>query len=195
MQTHVGESLLNWKRKLLCLFFYILEILSLKNRLAHRIYLKWIGEIFVDEFRMAEITPEDQVLHIGCGCLPTTAVLVAKESHAKVVAIDNNPKAIHGAREFVSQQHLTDYITIDYGDGTTYPLDSFDVIFIAMNVTPVEAVFHHIATNAKSQVRIICRDFGSGVIHLLQNQEFLPIFSIQSVHLYSKTSSLFITKK
>ena len=195
MQKHSLIRMLNWKRNLLCYLFYLLEIFSIKSRLVHRLYMKWIGDIFVDEFHMAQVTVHDQVLHIGCGSLPTMSILAAKESHAKVIAIDIDRKALQRAKHFIAQQLLSDCITVEYGDGTTYPVSSFDVIFIATNVTPVDSVFRNLASKAKPEVRIICRDLGSGVIHMLQNQEFFPCFSIQAVRTHQRTSSLLITKK
>jgi ribosomal protein L11 methylase PrmA len=194
MQKHSFIQMLNWKRNLLCYLFYFLEVFSIKSRLVHRLYMKWIGDIFVDEFHMAQVTAHDQVLHIGCGSLPTMSILAAKESHAKVVAIDNDRKTILRVKHFITQQHLSNLIRAEYGDGVTYPVNSFDVIFIATNVSPVDDVFRNLASNVKPQARIICRDLGSGVIHMLQNQEFSPYFSIKTVRIHQRTSSLLITK-
>jgi precorrin-6B methylase 2 len=195
MQKHSWFRMLNWKRKLLCFLYYFLEVISVKSRFVHRWYTKWIGDIFVDEFHMAQVTSQDQVLHIGCGSLPTMSILAAKEAQAKVVAIDNDKKALQRAIQYIAQQHLSDLITVVYGDGATYPVSSFDIIFIATNVTPVDGVFRNLVTSAKPQVRIICRDLGYGVIHLLQNKEFSADFSIQAVQSHQKSSSLLITKK
>jgi len=192
MQKH---SLLNWKRKMMCVFFYYLEIFSVKSGWVHRLYMRWIGDIFVDEFHMARVTAQDKVLHIGCGPLPTMSVLAAKETQSKIVAIDINRNALQHAKHYIAKQHLSDTINVVYGDGTTYPVNSFDVIFIATNVTPVEGVFRNLTIGAKSQARIVCRDLGHGVTHLLQNQEFSPYFSIKQTQSHQKSSSLLIIKK
>jgi ribosomal protein L11 methylase PrmA len=187
--------MLNWKRKLLCFLFYVLELFSVKSRVVHRVYEKWIGDIFVDEFHMAEVTAHDRVLHIGCGSLPTMSILAAKEAKATVVAIDTDQKALQHATQYIAKQNLSHRICTEFGDGATYPLGSFDVIFIATNVTPVEAVFRNLVSSMKPQVRIICRDLGFGVLHLLENQEFSSFFSIQAVQVHQRSSSLLITKK
>jgi 2-polyprenyl-3-methyl-5-hydroxy-6-metoxy-1,4-benzoquinol methylase len=195
MQKHSLFRMLNWKRKLLCFLYYYLEVFSVKSRFVHRWYTKWIGNIFVDEFQLAEVTEQDQVLHIGCGSLPTMSILAATEAHVKVVAIDNDRKAIQRAKQYIASQHLSDRIMVEYGDGTAYPVHPFDVIFIATNVTPIDSMLQNLRVNAKPEARIICRDLGHGVIHLLQTREFSPYFSIHTVLTHQKSSSLLITKK
>ncbi len=187
--------MLNLRRKILCLTFYFLEFFSLKSRFVHCFYLKWIGKIFVDEFHMAQVTNHDVVLHIGCGSLPTMSILSAQEGHAKVVAIDNNLQAVQRAQRFIDKQNLSDAITVKQGDGATYPVGSFDVIFIAINVNPIDVVFRHLATHANQQVRIICRDLGTGLVQMLQDEEFSRHFKIQTQVRHEKTYSLLITKE
>jgi hypothetical protein len=82
-----------------------------------------------------------------------------------------------------------------YGDGTIYPVETFDVIFIAINVMPIEQVFRHLAKHAKPHTRIICRDLGGGVVHLLGSEEFHPVFHIENIHHHATTTSVFIIKK
>lgn len=187
--------MLNLRRKFLCLTFYFLEFFSLKSRFVYCFYLKWIGEIFIDEFHMAQVTNHDTVLHIGCGSLPTMSILSAQQAHAKVVAIDNNLQAVQRAQQFIDKQQLTDAITVQISDGETYPVESFDVIFIAINVSPIDEIFRHLAAHAKPRVRIICRDLGTGLINMLQSQEFSPYLKIQKQLRHEKTYSLLITKK
>ncbi len=194
-QNHSSSRLLNWKRKFLCLLYYILEVFSVKSRWVHRWYMKWLGEIFIEEFRLAKVTEQDRVLHIGCGALPTMSLLAAGEAHAKVVAIDKDLNAMQRAQQYVASQHLSNLIAVEHGEGTTYPVNSFDVIFIATNVTPIEEIFRHLKENAKPEAQIVCRDLGHGVIHLLENKEFSESFSIQRVLSHQKSSSLLIRKR
>jgi 2-polyprenyl-3-methyl-5-hydroxy-6-metoxy-1,4-benzoquinol methylase len=195
MLKHDTVWMLNWKRKLLCFLFYVLELFSVRSHVIHRIYDKWIGDIFVDEFHMAQVTAQDRVIHIGCGSLPTMSILAAKEAKATVVAIDTDEKAVQRAKQYIAKQGFSHYIHVELGDGASYPLGSFDVIFIATNVTPVDAVFCNLASSMKPEVRIICRDLGFGVLHLLGNQEFASFFSIKATQVHQRSSSLLIIKK
>lgn len=174
--------------------FVLLEFLAVKNKFFFRFYTQWIGDIFVDEFHMANVTSQDMVLHIGCGSLPTMSIMGAKNAHAKVTAIDNNLHVVKRAQRYVHKQGLSDLITVTHADGKSYPVETFDVIFIAINVLPIDTVFRHLAMNAKPQVRIICRDLGNGVIHVLKSKEFSTIFTIKSMRDHGKTHSLLIIK-
>jgi ubiquinone/menaquinone biosynthesis C-methylase UbiE len=185
---------LNLRRKLLCYVFSFLEFFTVKNTLVHRFYTKWIGKIFRDEYTMANVSSDETVLHIGCGSLPTMSILVAKNAHAKVIAIDNDIRMVQRAQRYINQQKLNDFITVTHGDGKSYPAETFDVIFIAINVTSIDAVFQHLASTSKPSVRIVCRDLGNGVIRMLKSDEFSYIFTIRSIMKHSINNSLLITK-
>jgi precorrin-6B methylase 2 len=191
---NLSAMVLNWRRKFLCHVFGILELIALHSTVVYFFYMKWIGDIFSDECTMAHVSSNETVLHIGCGTLPTISLLIAKNTHAHIIAIDNNKKTVQRAQRYINQQHLADFITVNYADGTRYPAESFDVIFIAINVTPIETLFQYLATTTKPSVRIICRDLGNGVINLLKNNEFADIYQIQSIQKHAKTHSLLITK-
>lgn len=160
----------------------------------YRFYTKWIGNIFSDECAMANVSYNETVLHIGCGSLPMMSILVAKNVHAKVIAIDNNMRTVQRAQRYINQQKLSDLITIKHGDGRSYPSETFDVIFIAINVTSIDAVFRHLASTSKPSVRIVCRDLGNGVIRMLKSDEFSHIFTIRSIMKHSINNSLLIAK-
>ncbi len=185
---------LKWQRKLLCYIFSFLEFFTVKNTLVYRFYIRWIGNIFSDEYTMANVSSNETVLHIGCGSLPTMSILVAKNAQAKVIAIDNNLRTVQHAQRYINQQKLSDLITIKHGDGRSYPAEMFDVIFSAINVTSIDAVFRHLASTSKPSVRIICRDLGNGVIRMLKNDEFSHIFTIRSIMKHSINNSLLIVK-
>jgi ubiquinone/menaquinone biosynthesis C-methylase UbiE len=185
---------LNLRRKLLCYTFDSLEFLAAKNNIMYRFHRKWIGTISTSEFSMAHVTSHETVLHIGCGALPTMSILAAKKASAKVIAIDNNPRSVLRAQRYIGQHTLTDLITVSLGDGVSYPVEPFDVIFIAINVTPIEDVFRHLDSCTKPTVRIICRDMGDGILHLLQSEEFSRLFTINAQEKHLLAHSLLITK-
>lgn len=186
--------LLNLKRKLLCIFFSYMEIFAVKSALIYRLYTKWIGRIFCDEYTLANVTSNDRVLHIGCGSLPTMSILAAKNAGAKIIAIDNNLRTVHRAQQYIIKQKLSDLIVVEYGDGRNYNMEMFDVIFIALNVTPVDAIFRHLSIISKPSVRIICRDFGNGVFRMLKTNEFSNIFMMKSILKHSMNKSFLIIR-
>jgi len=185
---------LNLKRKFLCQTFGFLEFLALKNTLAYRFYMKWIGNVLTREFHMAHVKSHETVLHIGCGSLPTMSIIVAKKVRAKVTALDNDYRLVLRAQRYIAGQELTGLITVAFGEGARYPVEPFDVVFIAINVMRIEDVFRHLATCAKPTVRIICRDMGDGILHVLQNKEFSRLFTITAQEKHFLAHSYLITK-
>jgi 2-polyprenyl-3-methyl-5-hydroxy-6-metoxy-1,4-benzoquinol methylase len=173
----------------------MVEFLAIHNGLMYRFYFKWIGDIFLDEFHLAHVSSHETVLHMGCGVLPTMSLLAAEQAHAKVTALDHNLKVVLTAQWYIHKKKVTDCITVIHGEGTTFPVDSYDVIFIALNVTPIDAVFRHLASQTKPTVRIICRDLGNGMSSLLENDEFRNYFVIQSIQRHAKISSVLILRK
>jgi hypothetical protein len=64
LNNTASSSLVNVKRKLLCYFFYLLEILALHSTLIYQFYFKWLGNVFLDEVHHAKISSQEKVLHI-----------------------------------------------------------------------------------------------------------------------------------
>ena len=151
--------------------------------------------MFLNEINMAQITEHDKVLHIGCGTLPSASLLIGEKIHAKVVGIDNNKTAVRLASQYIKKKNLTEYIKIEYGDGTTYSLDEFDVIFMAINVWPIDGVLRHIARHAKPGVRILCKDVKNDILPLVESEEFRQVFSVTNRLQNPRTQSFLLTKK
>lgn len=185
---------MNLKRKLHCYVHSLFENLALKNTFVYHFYMIWIGTILAREFHLADVKSHETVLHIGCGSLPIMATIIAKKADAKVIALDNNAKAVEQAQRYIARHKLTEYITVVSGDGASYPVESFDVIVIAINVTRIEDVLQHLALFGKPNVRIICRDMGDGVLHVLQSDEFARLFLIHARETQFLAHTFLITK-
>lgn len=86
---------------------------------------------------MANIKSTDKVLHIGCGTIPSESIIIAEQTKATVVGIDNNKNAVKFAKKIVAKKGLSDLIKIEYCEGEEYPIQDFDVIVVAINVWPI----------------------------------------------------------
>jgi cyclopropane fatty-acyl-phospholipid synthase-like methyltransferase len=91
----------------------MMEFLAVMNSFMNQFYSWWIEKFFSDEYGMANVSSDETVLHIGCGVLPTMSILVAKNAHAKVIAIDNDATAVQYARRYINQQRLNESITVN----------------------------------------------------------------------------------
>jgi precorrin-6B methylase 2 len=183
------------RRIISCYGFTFFEILAARLNSFDRLLTQWRKPVFFQEIQTLDISPQDHVLHLGCGAFPSASVFIAQEKHAQVVGIDNNRIAVRLAQSYIKKKHLSDSITIEYGDGTTYPIGSFDVIFIAINVWPIDRVLTHIADSMKPSARILCKGSHHDVAALFEKKEFQSRFTVVSRLQHPKTESFLLRKK
>ena len=137
----------NWKRKITCYKFSLLEFLALKIKPVYNLLMSWRKPVFIKEVKMAKVTSKDKVLLIGGGILPSESMIITKETNANVVTIDNNKSACKHAEAFIKKRGLSDKIKIVYADGVEFPVSNFDVVFIAISVWPIDTVFKNLSKN------------------------------------------------
>ena len=185
----------NSRRIISCYKFNFLEVLAIKMDLFYNLLMKWRKPVFLKEIKMAKITSQDKVLLIGCGILPSETVLIAQQTKARIIGIDNSIKACNIAQSYVQKKGLSDLIKIEYGDGANYPLIEFDVIFIAINVWPIDLVLKNLLYNAKPNTRIMCKSIKNDILKSIEKREFHNSFSIESQLENPKTQSFLLIKK
>jgi protein-L-isoaspartate O-methyltransferase len=178
-----------------CLGFTLLEILATRMNIFDQLLTKWRKPVFFKEIHLLDISSDELVLHLGCGALPSAAVFIAQEKNAPVVGIDNNRIAVRLAQSYIKKRHLSDYVTIEYGDGVTYSVRKFDVIFIAVNVWPIDRVLLHLFEEMKPTARILCKGSHQDITTLLKKKEFHTRFSVVSRLQHPKTESFLLTRK
>jgi precorrin-6B methylase 2 len=182
-------------RMLSCYVFTFLEICASRFTLFDRMLTRWRTPVFSQEIDLLQIAAEEKVLHIGCGAFPSASLFIAQGKHARVVGIDNNTLAVKLAQSYIRKKQLTSLITIEKGDGIRYPLAGFDVIFIAVNVWPIDAVLLHCACTMKPTARILVKGTGDDVTALLKEEEFGLAFSVTATIERPKMQSFVLTKK
>jgi precorrin-6B methylase 2 len=106
------------------------------------------------EIAMADLSPTDTVLHIGCGAIPYSLIIISKETHTHVTGIDNQLQSIAKAKQF-----LTGYqnIHVEQASGETYDVSAFDVILISYGIGNIEAVLKNALEKLKNNGKIILR--------------------------------------
>ncbi|HVQ01483.1 MAG TPA: hypothetical protein VMT57_08215, partial [Candidatus Thermoplasmatota archaeon] len=104
--------------------FIFMEKIVVKFPSLLTAYIEYYEDIVENEIRLAKITKHDSVLHIGCGSLPSTSLLIAKMTDASTIGIDKNPSAVRDASDCVHVLHLDDQIHILQANALTYPMDS-----------------------------------------------------------------------
>lgn len=122
------------------------------------LYEKVIGNEYRKEGKQFVLSKAKNILHIGCGAYPITAMILAEMYDAKVTTIDNDAKAIKYANKVLSNKNLNGKVRAEHGDGTKYLLDGFDTIIISGCSVPKLKVLDHVLKTAQPQSKIIVRD-------------------------------------
>lgn len=134
----------------------------------------------LNEIKRAGIISTDKILVIGCGILPSTLIILAEETHAYLTGIDNNNKIANLAKTYINKKGLCNKINIEIGDGLNYPVDEFDVIFIAINVWPIDQILQHLAHDMKTGSRLVYREFENDMSLILSKEKMSTFFTPDS---------------
>jgi precorrin-6B methylase 2 len=188
------KNRVQWRRVLSCYVFTFMEVLASRLAMVERLLIRWRTPAFSKEIALLNITPEEKVLHIGCGAYPSASLDIARGRHAHIVGIDNNIIAVRLAQSYIKRKQLTSLITVKLADGVRYPLEQFDAIFIAINVWPIDAVLSHCARTMKPTARILVKGSHDDLVSVLEKEEFQQAFYIAAT-LKHPTSESFLLKK
>jgi protein-L-isoaspartate O-methyltransferase len=173
-------------------------MLAYRLKLLNRLLANYRGKVISEEIKIAKVSSESKVLFIGCGLFPTTPIIISKETNAHVTAIEHSSKIVHIAKSYINKNGLSNKIKIEIGNGINYPVEQFDVIFIAINVWPIASVLKHLSSNMKTDSKLICRDIKNDIQKILKHEGLSDILPIKTSFTHpsgSKHKSLLIVKK
>lgn len=135
----------------------VLEKLSGKLSCSRTLMLTYYQPIVKKEVALSHAQTKDEVLCVGGGYFPCTALLFHMLSGAKVTVIDNDPKAVAFSQKLVESMGYGEGVTVMHCDGLSTVAESFDIVHIAMQVSPKEAVFQHLQGSLKENAKILIR--------------------------------------
>jgi predicted O-methyltransferase YrrM len=139
-----------------------------------RIYTKFFEKMTLNEFKIAEIKENDNILHIGCGAVPNTLLILGSHYNASFVGIDRDKEAVKKARQMVKRYGLEKRIKINGGEAISYPLLTFDILIISLGVEPLEKVFERVRNEMKHGSRIVARKPWDFMDIIYGRKEFIP---------------------
>ena len=162
--------------------FIITEKILIKLHKLRPLYFDFYDEMIKNEIKLANISKDDVILHIGSGPIPTTSILLAKKVGAQVTSIDNNLHSVKQAISCVSEAGVADKVQIKYADANSFPADKFDVIIISQGTRSYEKLLQHISQSMKDNARVIFRTSSSPSGEIVQKDLFLEnIFKIGKI--------------
>jgi predicted O-methyltransferase YrrM len=138
------------------------------------IYTAFFRQMTLREFQMACIQPEHRVLHVGCGSVPNTLLILAEVWPASYVGIDRDGVAVDRAQSMVQQYGLKQRVRIAEDDALTVDYSSFDLIILSLGVEPREAILAAMCESMQSDAKIVARKPWDFMDRLYGRKEFIP---------------------
>jgi len=179
--------------------FIIAEKIIINLEKLHFIYFNFYEEMTNKEILMADIKEDEKVLHIGCGPVPATCILISKNTDANVVGIDKNMHSVKQARKCVDKYNQSDKIKIIHSSLKGFILNDFNLIIISQGIKPYNKSIIYIAENMNKDAQIIFRTSSVDKKEIAKIDRFLKkIFEIEkrvNHEEHGLLTSLLLTKK
>jgi nicotianamine synthase len=145
--------------------YWAKEIISGNKHLVDFPYLKNYRDLTRLEWNALDSCTDHHhhnVLFIGSGPLPMTAIMLAKEHGVQSTLVDNSAEAAALSRKLIKTLGLEHFIKVVKADGATFKkVENFNVIFVAalagVNAAQKMRVFANIKTNTSPHCHIIAR--------------------------------------
>jgi len=173
--------------------YYIFEIFSNHIPFFAKLYIKFHKSSVKKEIEMSSLSSSDKILHIGCGAIPYTSILLSREVNSKIVGIDCSPNVVDIANDYLKRYNHSNMVKIEMGDGKTYDVSSFDIIILSYGLEGKQLVLKHVIDSMKSGSRLILRrsitDSNSYIDSIVRE------FSVCSMRLLLTQESVLIVKR
>jgi 2-polyprenyl-3-methyl-5-hydroxy-6-metoxy-1,4-benzoquinol methylase len=182
---------ISYLKKFVDNIFEFVEKITIKLDKLLPLYNKYYEDLIENEIKLGNITNKSQVVHIGCGAVPSTSILVAKITNANVIGIDKDPKAVEKARFYIKKLNMNNKIEIKQADALDFPMSHFDVILISHGIEPRDKFLKKLSSNINEKSIIIFRTFSSEEKKLSEEDEFLTdIFKIKKIAEHQRHGSV-----
>jgi len=176
-----------------------IEALSAEQKFFYWLTSKYYDSVVKREIKLAGITKDDNILCIGGGLCPFSAVLLHQTTGAKVTVIDNNEACAKKAQEVIDRLGLQPHVTVRCEDGASldFPLAPFSIVHLALQVFPMNQVFAQVEAHVNPGTKILVRrprkclnklysQWSNSVIHCCQQIFHKRLRNIGRTQLYIK---------
>jgi len=180
-------------KKFLDHLYYTSEIFSNYVPFFSKLYIKFHESSVKKEIEMSNLSSSDRILHIGCGAIPYTSLVLSREINSKIVGIDCNPHVVDIANDYLKRYNLSNMIKIEMGDGKTYDVSGFDSIILSYGVDGQDLVLRHVIDSMKNGARLILRRSTTERNSYIDS--IVKEFSICSIRLLLTQESVLIVKR
>lgn len=178
--------------------FYILEKIILHFNRFIPFYFKFYEEMVNEEIKMADISSNDKILHIGCGPIPATSIIIAEKTSAQIKAIDIDYNSVQKAKKVIKQYIKSKNIDIKNADGANFPISDFDIILVSDGVNKLYKILYSIGVSSNKNVKVIFRktilDNKNYNLERDDLPKFFKIKEIKTHKSYGNLSSILLLK-
>jgi len=88
------------------IFWHFADRIACKIKKIGTIYEDVIGKVYREEREIFNLKNSKNILHIGCGSYPITAMILAEMDDVKITTIDSNKKSLKYADKVVRKRGL-----------------------------------------------------------------------------------------
>jgi len=173
--------------------YYTFEIFSNHIPFFAKLYIKFHKSSVKKEIEMSNLLSSDRILHIGCGAIPYTSIVLSREVNSKVVGIDCDPRVVNIATDYLKRYNFSNMVKIEIGDGKTYNVSDFDVVILSYGIDSQDSVLRHAIDSMKEGARIILRRPSTEKNEYIDS--IVKEFSVCSIRLLLTQESILIVKK
>ncbi len=152
------------------------------NKLFKMFSTLYYAPMVKKEICLGAVNRHSNVLFIGGGPLPMSALLLKRFTGAQVSIVDCNLNAITKAKNVIQESGV--YIQVIHAYGQDVEVKDYDTIIVAKQVVSQDVVFKHLINKANPKTKIILR-------HRLQThslREWLSQATYQDIDVYASSN-------
>ena len=181
------------------LSFVIVEKIVINLPKLMPFYLEFYDSMLENEIKLANISKINKIVHVGCGPVPSTCIIIAKRIRATITGVEKNLRSVQQAKRVVSSLKLNDNINIVYTDGKDFSYEPFDLVIISQGVSSYKQILENISKKVNDNARLIIRTSSDLKANIVKKDYFLrDMFIIEkkvSQEKYGLLISLLLRKK
>ena len=182
-------------KKFTDIFFTLSEKITIKLDYFLSSYIKYYDEMINREIKLVDISEVDRIIHVGCGSIPASSILIAQKTNAKITGIDKDKKAVQNARICIDKFGLSDTIQIKHSEASNFTFNSFNVILISQGITPKDIFFKNLSKLLSKDARIIFRTFSTESGGLEQSDKIVnDFFEVDEIIKHEKQGKVISVK-
>jgi len=185
----------NFLKKISDIIFIFSEKITLKLDYFLKYYISYYNDMMNKEIKLGSISRSDRVVHIGCGSIPASSILIAQKTGAKIVGIDKDKKTVKNAKSCIKKLNLSDKIQIENVDALDFSFDNYDIILVAHGIRPITKFLKYLSGRISKKTIIIFRTFSDDSGNLSKSDEIVcELFNIEKIVRHEKQGKVISVK-